>query len=55
MEIVRYSAWCNIFDSGQQYIFSLRLDEKYGEGRAQELQYLARTIKISRVKNMKKK
>ena len=26
---------CNIFDSGQQYIFSLRLDEKYGEGRAQ--------------------
>ena len=41
---------CNIFDSGQQYIFSLRLDEKYGEGRAQELQYLARTtLKISRV------
>ena len=41
---------CNIFDSGQQYIFSLRLDEKYGEGRAQELQFLARTtLKISRV------
>ena len=41
---------CNIFDSCQQYIFSLRLDEKYGEGRAQELQYLARTtLKISRV------
>ena len=41
---------CNIFDSGQQYLFSLRLDEKYGEGRAEELQYLARTtLKISRV------
>ena len=41
---------CNIFDSGQQYIFSLRLDEKYGEGTAEELEYLARTIhKVSRV------
>jgi len=40
---------CNIFDSGQQYLFSLRLDEKYGEGRAEELEYLARTtLKISR-------
>jgi len=41
---------CNIFDSGQQYLFSLRLDEKYGEGRAEELEHLARTtLKISRV------
>ena len=41
---------CNIFDSGQQYLFSLRLDEKYGEGRAEELEQLARTIhKVSRV------
>ena len=40
---------CNIFDSGQQYIFSLRLDEKYGEGTAEELEFLARTIhKVSR-------
>ena len=41
---------CNIFDSGQQYLFSLRLDEKYGEGTAEELEFLARTtLKISRV------
>ena len=40
---------CNIFDSGQQYLFSLRLDEKYGEGTAEELEFLARTIhKVSR-------
>ena len=41
---------CNIFRSGEQYLFSLRLDEKYGEGRAEELEHLARTtLKISRV------
>ena len=35
---------------GEQYKFSLALDGKYGEGRAEELQYLARTtLKISRV------
>jgi hypothetical protein len=40
---------CNIFRSGEQYLFSLRLDEKYGEGRAEELEFLARTtFKISR-------
>ena len=40
---------CNIFDSGQQYLFSLRLDEKYGEGTAEELEFLARTtMKFSR-------
>ena len=41
---------CNIFDSGQQYLFSLRLDEKYGEGTAEELEHFARTVhKVSRV------
>jgi len=41
---------CNIFRSGEQYLFSLRLNEKYGEGRAEELEQLARTtLKISRV------
>ena len=41
---------CNIFRSGEQYLFSLRLDEKYGEGTAEELEHLARTtLKISRV------
>ena len=41
---------CNIFDSGQQYLFSLRLDEKYGGGTSEELEYLARTIhNVSRV------
>ena len=41
---------CNIFDSGQQYLFSIRLDEKYGEGTSEELEILARTtFKISRV------
>jgi hypothetical protein len=31
-------------------LFSIRIDEKYGEGRAEELQFLARTtLKISRV------
>ena len=41
---------CNIFRSGEQYLFSLRLDAKYGEGRAEELEHLARsTFKISRV------
>jgi hypothetical protein len=41
---------CNIFRSGEQYLFSLRIDEKYGEGRAEELEQLARTtLKISRV------
>ena len=40
---------CNIFGSGEQYLFSIRLDEKYGEGRAEELEQLARTtLKISR-------
>ena len=41
---------CNVYSWGEQYKFSIALDAKYGEGRAQELQYLARTtLKISRV------
>ena len=41
---------CNVYAWGEQYKFSLALDGKYGEGKAEELQYLARTtVKISRV------
>jgi len=41
---------CNMFSQGEQYLFSLRLDEKYGEGTAEELEHFARTTyKISRV------
>ena len=41
---------CNVYSWGEQYKFALALDAKYGEGRAQELQYLARTtVKISRI------
>ena len=40
---------CNVYSWGEQYKFSLALDAKYGEGRAQELEFLARTtLKISR-------
>ena len=41
---------CNVYAWGEQYKFALALDHKYGEGTAQELQYLAKTIvKFSRV------
>ena len=41
---------CNIFGSGQQWKFGINLDAKYGEGTAEELEFLARTIhKVSRV------
>ena len=41
---------CNVYAWGEQYKFSLALDGKYGEGKAEELQYLARTtVKISRI------
>ena len=44
------SAADNLFGQGEQYKFSLRLDNKYGEGTAEELQYKARQIqKFSRV------
>ena len=40
---------CNMFKQGEQYKFALGLDSIYGEGSAQELQYLAKTIvKFSR-------
>jgi len=40
---------CNIFKQGEQYKFALALDAKYGEGEAEELEFLARTIvKFSR-------
>tara|TARA_R110000744_G_scaffold180156_4_gene299212 strand:- start:720 stop:1136 length:417 start_codon:yes stop_codon:yes gene_type:complete len=41
---------CNMFRQGEQYKFGLALDSKYGEGTAEELEFLARTIhKVSRV------
>ena len=41
---------CNVFRYGEQYKFGLYLDGKYGEGTAQKLEYLARSIiKIGRV------
>ena len=41
---------CNIWEQGMQYRFAMNLDAKYGEGTAQELEYLAKTIvKFSRV------
>jgi hypothetical protein len=41
---------CNMFKAGEQYKFSVALDGKYGEGKAEELEFLARTImKLSRI------
>tara|TARA_R110002020_G_scaffold368785_1_gene580551 strand:- start:54 stop:461 length:408 start_codon:yes stop_codon:yes gene_type:complete len=41
---------CNMFKQGEQYKFALNLDAKYGEGKAEELEFLARTtVKITRV------
>ena len=41
---------CNIFNFGEQYKFSIALESKYGEGKAEELEFLARTImKVSRI------
>ena len=41
---------CNMYSQGEQYKFGLAIDAKYGEGTAEELEYLARTIhKVSRV------
>ena len=41
---------CNMFKAGEQYKFSIALDSKYGEGKAEELEFLARTImKVSRI------
>jgi len=35
---------CNMFRSGEQFKFALNLDAKYGDGKAVELEYKARTI-----------
>ena len=41
---------CNMFKQGEQYKFALNLNAKYGEGTAEELESLARTIvKFTRV------
>ena len=41
---------CNMFRGGEQYKFAINLDAKYGEGKAEELEFLSRTImKVSRI------
>ena len=41
---------CNLYEQGEQFKFGLALDSKYGEGSAEELEFLARTIlKVSRI------
>jgi len=46
---------CNVYSWGEQYKFSLRLDSKYGEGKAQELEFLAKTtLKISSAEYIEK-
>ena len=41
---------CNMYSQGEQYKFGLALDSKYGEGTAEELEQISRSIlKISRV------
>jgi hypothetical protein len=41
--IVKYNVLnANVYAWGEQYKFSLALDGKYGEGKAEELQYLAK-------------
>ena len=34
---------CNMFSQGEQFKFGINLDAKYGEGTAEELEFLART------------
>jgi len=44
------SAKDNLFGQGEQYMFGIKLDAKYGEGTAEELQYKAKqTVKLSRI------
>ena len=41
---------CNLYEQGEQFRFGLGLEAKYGEGSAEELEFLARMImKFSRV------
>ena len=37
-------AGCNVFKYGEQFIFGRKLDEKYGEGTAEELYFKAKKI-----------
>ena len=40
---------CNMFEQGEQFKFGLRLDNKFGEGTAKELEFLSNQItKVSR-------
>jgi len=40
---------CNLFKQGQQYLFSVHIDNKHGEGTADELEHLSRmTVKYMR-------
>jgi len=40
---------CNMFKQGEQYKFAMNLDAKYGEGEAEELEFLAKSkVKFSR-------
>ena len=34
---------CNLYKQGQQYLFSVHIDNKHGEGTADELEFLSRT------------
>ena len=41
---------CNMFKAGEQYKFAINLDAKHGEGTAEKLELLSRTIlKVSRI------
>ena len=49
LNVAPQSAADNLFGQGEQYKFGLALDQKYGEGTAEELQFKARqTIKMTR-------
>jgi hypothetical protein len=39
-----------MYEQGEQFRFGLALDSKYGEGSAEEIEFLSRTImKVSRI------
>ena len=41
---------CNMYEQGEQFRFGIALDGKYGDGTAEELEFLSRTImKVSRI------
>ena len=41
---------CNLYRGGEQFRFGLAIDSKYGDGKAEELEFLARTtVKFTRV------